>query len=61
MVNLDRDWSEVFPMLRHWVFFDAANAMIPGLYWLDGVRECLSIYEYAPFGHADHPFLTATF
>ena len=61
MVNLDQDWTQVFPMLKHWVFFDAANAMIPGRFWLDGIRECLSIYEYAPFGHADHPFLTATF
>jgi cysteine desulfurase / selenocysteine lyase len=61
MVNLDQDWEQVFPMLKHWVFFDAANQMIPGRFWLDGLKECLAIYEYAPFGHADHPFLTATF
>jgi hypothetical protein len=25
-----KDWEQVFPMLKHWVFFDAANQMIPG-------------------------------
>ena len=48
-------------MLKHWVFFDAANQMIPGRFWLDGMKEVLSIYEHAPYGHADHPFLTTAF
>ena len=48
-------------MLKHWVFLDEANAMIPGRYWLEGLRDCVSIYEHAPYGHADHPFLTNTF
>jgi selenocysteine lyase/cysteine desulfurase len=56
-----KDWEEVFPMLKHWVFFDAANQMIPAKYWLDGMRDCLGVYEHNPFGHADHPFLTAAF
>ena len=56
-----KDWEQVFPMLKHWVFFDAANQMIPGRYWLDGVRDCLGVYEYNPFSHADHPFLTTAF
>lgn len=56
-----KNWEEVFPMLRHWVFFDAANQMIPGKYWLDGMRDCLGIYEHNPFYHADHPFLTTVF
>jgi selenocysteine lyase/cysteine desulfurase len=61
MVNMDQDWEQVFPMLKHWVFFDAANQMIPGRFWLDGMKEVLSIYEHAPYGHADHPFLTTAF
>lgn len=44
-------------MLKHWVFFDAANQMIPGRFWLDGMKEVLSIYEHAPYGHADNPLL----
>ena len=48
MVNMDQDWEQVFPMLKHWVFFDAANQMIPGRFWLDGMKEVLSIYEHAP-------------
>jgi len=56
-----KDWEEVFPMLRHWVFFDAANQMIPGKYWLDGMRDCLGVYEHNPFYHTDHPFLTTAF
>jgi len=58
MVNMDQDWEKVFPMLKHWFFFDAANQMIPGRFWLEGMKEWLSIYEFSPFGHADHPFLT---
>lgn len=56
-----KDWEEVFPMLKHWVFFDAANQMIPGRYWLDGMRDCLGVYEHNPFSYADHPFLTTAF
>ncbi len=58
---IDENWEEVFPMLRHWVFFDAANQMIPGRYWLEGMRDCLGVYEHNPFYHADHPFLTTAF
>lgn len=58
---MDQNWEEVFPMLKHWVFFDAANQMIPGRFWLEGMKEWLSVYEYSPFGHADHPFLTTTY
>jgi cysteine desulfurase/selenocysteine lyase len=58
---MNQNWEEVFPMLKHWVFFDAANQMIPGRYWLDGMRECISIYESNPYYHADHPFLTTSF
>ncbi|MBS7630007.1 aminotransferase class V-fold PLP-dependent enzyme [Candidatus Bathyarchaeota archaeon] len=53
--------EEEFPMLKHWVFLDAANAMIPARYWLNAIRECLNIYEFAPYGQADHPFLTVVF
>jgi len=55
-MNFNRE--AVFPMLKHWTFFDAANQMIPGRYWLDGIKECLDIYESSPYGPADHPFLT---
>ena len=55
------NWEEEFPMLKHWIFLDAANAMIPGRYWLNEMRECIDIYEAAPYGVADHPFLTAVF
>src|SRR3972149_103523 len=58
---MSQNWEEEFPMLKHWTFFDAANAMIPGRYWLKEMRECLDIYEAAPYGPADHPFLTTVF
>lgn len=58
---MSTSWEEEFPMLKHWVFLDAANAMIPARYWLNAIRECLNIYEFAPYGPADHPFLTTVF
>lgn len=56
-----------YPMLKHWVFFNAADQMIPGKYWMDAMRECINLYEAgrieddAPYGPATHPFLTNVF
>ena len=56
-----------FPMLKHWVFFNAADQMIPGKYWMDAMHECITLYEAgrieddAPYGPATHPFLTTVF
>jgi selenocysteine lyase/cysteine desulfurase len=57
MVN----WEEEFPMLKHWIFLDAANTMIPARYWLKEMRECLNFYETASYGPVDHPFLAPVF
>ena len=58
---------EEFPLLKHWVFLNAADQMIPGNYWLKAVQE---FYEFQKAGRmedipvqdiATHPFLTQTF
>ncbi len=33
------NWEEEFPMLKHWIFLDAANTMIPAKYWLKEIIE----------------------
>lgn len=56
-----------YPMLNHWVFFNAADQMVAGRYWLDAMRESLNLYEGGraeddpPFGPVTHPFLTTVF
>lgn len=54
-------------MLNHWVFFNAADQMVAGRYWLDAMRESLNLYEAGraeddpPYGPVTHPFLTTVF
>ncbi|MFT4931359.1 MAG: selenocysteine lyase/cysteine desulfurase [Natronomonas sp.] len=64
------DWAatrEQFPMLDHEIFLNAADQMAPGRYWIDGFRDCLTLYEAGrisdepPYGPATHPFLTTAF
>jgi len=56
-----------YPMLNHWVFFNAADQMVAGRYWLNAMRESLNLYEAGraeddpPFGPVTHPFLTTVF
>lgn len=56
-----------YPMLDHWTFFNAADQMVAGRYWLDAMRESLNMYETGraeddpPFGPVTHPFLTTVF
>lgn len=56
-----------YPMLNHWVFFNAADQMIAGKYWVNAMRESLNLYEAGraeddpPFGPVTHPFLTTVF
>jgi len=64
------DWAatrEQFPTLDHEIFLNAADQMAPGRYWIDGFRDCLTLYEAGrisdepPYGPATHPFLTTAF
>lgn len=56
-----------FPMLDHWVFFNSADQMVAGKYWLSAMRESLNMYESGrieddpPYGPVTHPFLTTVF
>lgn len=58
---------EEFDMLKYWVFFDSANQMIPGNYWLKAQEDylnflrCGRIETAPPADMAAHPFLTYTF
>jgi selenocysteine lyase/cysteine desulfurase len=56
-----------FPLLKHWIYLNTADMMIPGKYWMDAVRECLNFYECGRIEDmpvadiATHPFLTPVF
>lgn len=56
-----------FPILDHEIFMNSADQMAPARYWLDGFRDCLTMYEAGrvrddpPYGPATHPFLTTAF
>ncbi|MCD6083926.1 MAG: aminotransferase class V-fold PLP-dependent enzyme [Desulfurococcales archaeon] len=62
-----RAYRKEFPVLEYWVYLNAADQAPPGRYWIDAMRECLTLYEAgrvsdtAPYDPATHPFLTPVF
>ena len=60
-------YRKEFPILKYWVYLNAADQAPPGRYWINAVRECLTLYEAgrisdtAPYDPATHPFLTPVF
>lgn len=67
MVNMGMEkYRDEFPLLKHWIYLNAADLMIPGKYWLDATREAINFQESGVMEDykgdvATHPFLTQTF
>lgn len=64
------NWEKIrdeFPLLQNWNYLNAADLMVPGRYWIDAIRDCLSFYESGRIEDmpvadiATHPFLTPIF
>jgi len=54
-----------FDLTNYWTFFNAADQMLPGNYWLKAMRDCLDFQERGRMEDipvqdiATHPFLTS--
>ena len=65
-MNID-DVRAQFPLLKHVIYLNSADQAPPGRYWLQAMRESITLYEAGeiedvpPYGAATHPFLADVF